>query len=258
MRWKLLLLLSVLLALGGCVTETTGTRLPDGSDKEAARANLDAGVGYLRQGDLPQAQIKLEKAIKQNPQLSEAYTALGIVFERMGDIEGAEKNLRRSVKLSPNDPDVLNAYAAFLCRLPGRREEALKQFDRALSIPPSQKYTNKAVLYANAGVCAKPMDMARAEEYLRQALRFDPAYSFALLQIADVAYQRGNGLQARAFLERYISTGQQSPTALWLGVLIEQSMGDAAAAERYGSQLKRDFPESVETRRLLEQERNAG
>jgi len=45
---------------------------------------------------------------------------------------------------------------------------------------------------------------------------------------------------------------------LWLGVRIEEALGEPEAAARYAALLKRAFPESVETRKLLERERNAG
>jgi type IV pilus assembly protein PilF len=76
--------------------------------------------------------------------------------------------------------------------------------------------------------------------------------------MADVAHQLQNNLQARAFLERYMAAGRASPAVLWLGVQIEQSNGDMGAAADYAEQLKKDFPGSIETRTLLEKERNAG
>lgn len=244
--------------LVGCVTEHSGTKLPEPIDAEAARANLELGIGYLRQGNLPEAQLKLEKAIQQDPKLSEAHTALAVVYERLGDLEAAERQYRRSVSLSRRDPDALEALAIYLCRREGRQEEALAEFDRALAIPLSEKFTDRAALYTNAGICAKRVDVARAEEYLRQALRSNPGYGEALLQLADVAFRRGNHLQARAFLERYLIVNRASPAVLWLGVQIEEALGDRDTAAEYGRQLKNQFPESVETRLLLEQERNAG
>ena len=43
-----------------------------------------------------------------------------------------------------------------------------------------------------------------------------------------------------------------------MGFLSEREMGNREAAARYASQLKNEFPESVQTRRLLEMESNAG
>jgi len=104
----------------------------------------------------------------------------------------------------------------------------------------------------------KRLDLARSEDYLRAALAADPQNAEALLQMADVSNQRGNNLQARAFLQRHLAVAASSPYALWLGVRIEQSMGDFTASDRFGNQLRTEFPESVETRLLLEQLRDAG
>ncbi len=257
MRALALILLCPFL-LAACVTERSGAQLPQPAIEEAARLNYELGYRYFLQGDLPEAQLKLEKAIQQNPRLAEAHTALAMVYERLGDLEAAERQYRRSVNLSPQNPDAIEALAVYLCRRGDREQEALREFDRALAIPLSVKFTDKAALLANAGVCAKRVDLARAEAYLRLALRNNPGYSEALLQLADVALRRENHLQARAFLERYLAVNDPNPAALWLGVRIENALGDAQAASRYAAELKSRFPESVETRLLLEQERNAG
>ena len=255
-RFLVLACCALLPVISGCVTESSNA-LPAAEPEKAAQAYLDLGVGYFRQGDLPQAQSALEKAIEQDPGLATAHTVLALVYERMGDIDAAEKQYRRAASLSHEDPDTLNAYAAFLCRTPGRRAEAMRVFDKAIAIPLSVKYTDKAALLTNAGVCIKEDDLARAEDYLRRALQSNARYAEALLQMADVAYLRGNHLQARAFLERYLAVAPVSPPALWLGVRIEQALGDPEAARVYAVQLKSEFPESVETRLLLEQERDA-
>ena len=90
------------------------------------------------------------------------------------------------------------------------------------------------MLYTNAGTCAKQVDLALAESYLRAALAQDPQFPDALFQMADVSLERGNALQARGFLERYLAQGKPTPAALWLGVRIEQSLNDATAARKYG------------------------
>ena len=259
MKSQLLLAVITLACLTtGCVTETTGRQMPEASDAEAAQINLQLGVGYLREGNLESAQVKLEKAVDQDPKLITAHTALALVYERLGDIEGAEREYRRAVDLDPRDPDALNYMASFLFRQPGRHTEAQNYYERALAVPLSEQYANKAMIYTNAGVCAKRTDLAQAEVYLRTALANDPRYAEALLQMADVTYERGNYLQSRAFLERYIAAARDSPAVLWLGVRVENALGDVNAAADYAARLKSEFPESVETRLLLEQERNAG
>jgi type IV pilus assembly protein PilF len=251
------LALAAIVLLGACVSSSSKP-MPAASKKEAAQYNMQLGITYLRQGDLQAAQAKLEKAVAADDSLATAYSALGLVYERLGDNAGAEKNYRRAVSLAPEDPDSLNALAVFLCLQKHETAEAQRYFDKALAIPLSKAFSNKAMLYTNAGICAKRVDMDKAEAYLRSALAADPGFKQALLQLADVSFNRSNYLQSRAFLERFLAAGPATPDALWLGVRVEKALGETAAARAYGERLKREFPESVETRQLLESQRNAG
>jgi type IV pilus assembly protein PilF len=253
-RW--LGIAACVLALASCVTTSTLEDV-EPSKKEAAQYNLQLGIGYLRQGELKIAQDKLEKSIADDGSNATAHSALGLVFERLGDDTGAEKHYRKSVRLAPSDPDSLNALAVFLCLKKGEPAQAMDLFDRALAVPLSKAFANKAMLYANAGTCAGRLDLARAENYLRAALVADPNYNPAMLQLANVANTRGNHLQARAFIERYLAVAPASPGALWLGVQIERALGDASASAAYAERLRREFPQAVETRLLLESERGA-
>ncbi|MBT8442562.1 MAG: type IV pilus biogenesis/stability protein PilW [Gammaproteobacteria bacterium] len=245
--------------LAGCVTETTSGRVqPKEQPEEAASLNVDLGVSYLRKGDLQSAQAKLEKAVELDPDNVTAHRALGLVYETLGDSKGAEKAYRKAVSLAPNDPEALNSLGVFLCRNDATVKEALGNFDRAIAIPQSRYFSNKAMLNSNAGVCAKNVDLALAENYLRAALNYDSQFPDALLQMADVAFQRENYLQSRAFLQRYAAVSKPTPEALWLSFQVETAMGDLKAADEHARSLRTDFPESVETRMLLERERNAG
>lgn len=244
-------------SLAACVSSSSKPA-PPVSMKDAAQYNMELGIRYLRQGDLQTAQAKLEKAISQDSSIPMAYSALGLVYERLGDNPGAEKNYRHAVNLAPSDPDALNALGAFLCLQKHETDEALRYFDKALAVPLSKTFSNKAMVYTNAGLCAKREDMDKAEAYLRSALAADPTFKPALLQLADVAFNRSNYLQSRAFLERFLAGGSATPDALWLGYRVENALGEASAARAYGERLKKEFPESVETRQLLETQRNAG
>jgi type IV pilus assembly protein PilF len=162
------------------------------------------------------------------------------------------------VDLNSSDPDNLNALAVFTCSRKQKPEEALKLFDRAIAIPLSVSGANRPMLYTNAGTCAKRVDLARSEVYLRGALAVDSRFPDALFQLADVTLEQGNALQARGFLERYLARVKATPAALWLGVRIEQALNDRSEAARYGEQLRREFPEADETRLLDEQSQSPG
>ena len=240
--------------LTACITTTTGDMGAKASKEEAARLNMDLGIGYLRQGDFEQAIIKLEKSIKDEPDNATAHRALGLAFEELGDLKGAEKEYRVSVQQGPDDADALNQLASFLC-LYGDKSDALTLYDRAIKIP---LYQNKVMLYTNAGTCAKDSDLALAEAYLRNALALDPDSAAALFQLGEVTYRRGNYLQARAFIERFVSVTSSTADSLWLSYRVEVAMNNPVLAQSIADQLLRKFPESVAARMLLDEQRNAG
>jgi type IV pilus assembly protein PilF len=245
-RVRALLALAAAVLLAGCVASNEASQ-----PASAAEYNLQLGISYLRQNNLQAARAKLEKAVEQDPGLATAHAALGVVYEKLEDLDGAERQYRRAVSLAPDDPDTLNALAVFLCGKRQKTEDALRNFDKAIAIPLSVKDANRAMLNTNAGTCARRSDPARAEQYLRRALAEDPRFPDALLQLGEVSLDQGNPLQARAFVQRYLAAHQPSPGALWLGVRVERSLGDTAAADRYAEQLQRQFPEAGETRLLL-------
>lgn len=255
---RALALTGVLWSLAGCVTTSSRPETAPAAPAEAAQYNMQLGISYLRQGNLPAARDKLEKALEQDPGLATAHAALGVVFERLEDPDGAEGHYRRAVELDGSDPDNLNALAVFTCTRKQKPEQALKLFDRAIAIPLSVKTANRTMLYTNAGTCAKKVDLARSEAYLRGALAQDPRFPDALYQLAEVSLERGNALQARGFIERFLAAGKPTAAALWLGVRIEQSLNDAAAAGRYGEQLRKTFPDSSEARLLRSQSLSKG
>lgn len=240
------------LVLAGCVTTSSGPSSPPSSPQDAALYNLQLGISYLRQNNLPAARDKLERALREQPRLAKAEVALGVVFERLEDPVGAEKHYRRAVALDGKDPDNLNALAIFICSQEQQPAAALKLFDRAIAIPMSERTVNRPMLYTNAGTCAKSLDLTRSEEYLRKALALDPQFADALLQMGEVSLMTGNALQARGFLQRYLALGKPTSVALGLGVRIELSLQNPAGARQYLEQLRTDFPEAPETR-LLDQ-----
>jgi type IV pilus assembly protein PilF len=246
---QILATLLVSLVLGACVTTTNIDPAPPKEPEEAAEINTQLGAEYLRQGKLELAQEKLEKAIEQNPQLASAHTYLALVYDQLGDEPKAEKHYERALKLEPGTATTLNLYGAFLCRH-DREKEADKYFEQAAQ---DRRYKTPEVALTNAGVCALRLpDQSIAESYFRQALAANPKFQDALWHMSRLSFEKSNYLQARAFLQRYAEVGAMGAAALWLGVRVERSLGDADAAKRYAARLQQEFPESDEARLLAE------
>jgi type IV pilus assembly protein PilF len=75
------------------------------------------------------------------------------------------------------------------------------------------------------------------------------------VQLAGVSHDRGNHLQARAFIERFLATAPATADALLLGHQIEKALNDDAAAAAFGERLRKEFPGSVQLRVLDDLER---
>ncbi len=252
---QLLIILSASLA-GACVT-TGGKPEPDAkSISDAAGYNLQLGVTYMRQGQMEVALEKLERSVKQDPDRADTHTALAILHTRLGNLERAESEYRRSLRLEPDNSSTLNNYGVFLCKR-GNYDDAMESFGKAVTDP---LYRTPAAAYTNAGLCAHDNGkIGQAESYFRLALRADPKFTGALLQLANLSFNGEIYLQARAFMDRYMaSAAAATPDALWLGLRVEKALGDKAAAGAYSTQLLKNFPDSVEARWLMEAEKNAG
>ena len=92
---------------------------------------------------------------------------------------------------------------------------------------------------SNAGSCARKAGMApRAEASWRQVLAAQPEHVGALAGMAQLQYDLGHTLEARAFAQRWLAVAPDDPDGLRLAIAIERKHGDNAAASRYLSRLQ--------------------
>ena len=221
---------------------------------DAARINVRLGVEYMRNGNLAVAQEKIEKALEQNDRDAGVQMGAGLLYERLRDPKKAEQHYRRALRLEPDSPQVQNALGAFLCR----NGDAEKGEEMFLTAAINPLYRTPEVAYTNAGVCARQSGhLERAEEHLRRAVSSGSLYPEAMLQMAGVSFERGNNLQARAFLQRYLAAATAGPDVLLLGYQVERALGDQVAADDYSKRVRTEFPDSPEAR-VLEQEAAGG
>jgi type IV pilus assembly protein PilF len=237
----------------GCSSNDTLRSKPQ--PERAAQINVELATDYLRKGSLAEAKEKIDRAVEQDPRNARAWSVGAMLYERLGEQKTADAWFQRAVSLDPKNPEILNNYAVHLCRN-GKHARGER---RALEAARNPLYDRPEVAYLNAGNCARSAgDFARAEENYRYALGVKPRFAEALLQMADMQYARTEYVSARAFLQRYMEVGRTTPETLWLGHRIERSLGNAAEAQHYARRLKSEYPNAVQTRELLESERNPG
>lgn len=239
------------LFLMGCVTTTTttGGARPAADKEDAAQLNYELGARYYRNGNYELARDRLLGSIEIDPNKAIAHSTLALTYEQLGNLRLATESYEKAVRVDPRNYNVQNAYAVFLCR-EGDFDRARKHFDRAIKVPEND---NAQVMMTNAGVCmTKVPDLESAEGYFRQALERKATYGEALLQMSLLKFATQDFLSARAFLQRYLASNMATSGVLYLGVRIEQELGDDRARTEYANQILRDFPQSPEARNILE------
>lgn len=219
--------------------------------EQAAAVNTELALAYMKEGNLAAARDKIEKALQQNARTAKTQMAAGFIYDRLNDQRKAKGYFEQAVRLGKDDPDILNNAAVFFCR----NGEYKRGEQYLLQAAVSPLYRTPEVAYVNAGRCARADQRPRdAEQHFRKALAKNPKQPDALLQMAELAQQGGNGLQARAFLERYSAVAPVTPSTLWLGRSIELGLGDATQAQRYAQRIRDEFPMSPEAGRLFDEE----
>lgn len=243
------IVLPVALLLSACVTSNGGALQTDYDANHIAQANMRLGVAYMQQGNFEKALEKLQRAREADPGYPTVYSMLGLLFQRMGVADRAEASFNKALSLAPNEYNILNNYGQFLCSQ-NRFKEAETAFLKAAANPLN---SNPARPLTNAGTCASLQGQpAVAEKYFREALVQDPQQPMALLQMAELQYQSGEYLSARGYLQRYSAAAPQSPGSLWLGIRIEDKLGDKNALASYALALESKFPNSEQARLLQE------
>jgi type IV pilus assembly protein PilF len=219
--------------------------------EQAAAVNTELALAYMREGNLAAARDKIDKSLQQNPRTAKTQMAAGFIYDRLGDKRKAKSHYEQAGRLGQDNPDVLNNVAVYFCR----NGDFKRGEEHLLRAAQSALYKTPDVAYTNAGRCARADGRVKeAETHYRKALSINPKQADALLQMAELSQGNGNGLQARAFLERYSAVAPASPATLWLGRRIELDLGDSAQAARYAQRLRNEFPTSDEAGRLFDEE----
>jgi type IV pilus assembly protein PilF len=190
------------------------------------------------------------QAIAAAPSHAPAYNMLGIIYMQLKDDAQASQAFEQALRLMPNDSEALNNYGWFICQ---RRSaaNAAQYFQAALKNP---LYATPERAHYNAGICMKKAgDMATAEAHFRSAVQRQPLMSAALYELAEIEFARGRAKEAENFLARHNQLIQMpSADALLLGARIARLQGDKSAESSYVQQLRRRFPDAVQTRAAVE------
>lgn len=207
-----------------------------------ARVRLELASAYFDRGQLATALDEVKLALQLKPEFGDALLLRALIYAAMGESRLAEESFHRALQVNPADGTTMNAYGWYLCQN-NRLAEAESMFQKALAQP---NYRDVKRTQHARGVClTRAGHWAEAEAALMRAYELDPANPEIGFNLAEVLYQRKEYERARFYVGRVndVESAANAQT-LWLGVRIAHKLGDEAARDRLGQQLRTRYPQS--------------
>lgn len=244
-RARPLMVMTLISVLSACHSSPPTYQPPDRSrkpePKQAAVANMQMAIEYMRLNNLSRARERIERALDEAPENPNVQETAGLVYERLNEMPKAQRAFSAAARLGKQDPAIQNSYAGFLCRT-GKTAAGEKLFVQVARDPA---YQTPEVALLNAGVCVGAAgDVVDADRYFNRALAIRPNMPEALLQLGNLAYDRGDSAQALTLVQRYLAVNPPTPEILWLGFRAERKLGDNTAAAGYARRVQSEFPDS--------------
>lgn len=246
------LVLIVLLVLQSACSTTTTTeqKQADMAGKtdptQRAQIHTERAAEYYRLGLLSVALEAAKQSVAAQSSYAPAHNMLALIYMELREDSKAQASFEQAIRLAPNESDFLNNFGWFICQRQNA-QRSLPYFEQAIRNP---LYTTPHLALYNAGICArKAGDVKAAEVNLRASLQRAPEFAGALYELADLCYAQGRTKEADLVFARYTkSVRDPDANALLLGVRIARATGDRNGEAGYLSQLRRRFPDSVQTR----------
>jgi len=240
--WPILMLT----LLAGCAS-TAERQAEQEREQKLVAVNVQLGAEYLRRGQLDFAKDKFERALKVDPDNSQANNLMAVLQWRLKEYNEAERLFKRAVGTGTDNSAVHHNYGAFLCDR-GKIDEAVQQLEKAAA---NALYNHAAEANLNAGVCLmKKPSPAEAEKFFRAALSLNPKLPDALYNMAKISFDSGRTNNARGFIQRYFHAAADTPESLLLAVKIESVLRHKDVAASYAVRLRGKFPNSPEAEQL--------
>lgn len=251
---RILIVMSLMLILAGCVSESQpGAFSSEFDQQEAAKTRVSLGLTYLKNGNYSQAKQNLDKALAFAPRLAETHYGLAYYYQVVGETERADESYQTAMNLAPRDANIANSYGAFLCQ-DGRYEKAKDFFMQALN---AKQYANSAETYENMALCAQSQGKGEdAIEYLNSALKHQPGRAKTLFILTEMYVATEQYALAAETLRRYEKVARVSPDSLWMAIEIAKGQGDLRSANGYGDMLLRMYPDNPLAKLYVERQKN--
>ena len=172
-------------------------------DSTNTDALISLATTYSQQLDFENSFININKALKINPKLRDAYVLKGTNYLHLQNMELAKSSYETAIQ---QDPDFFEAYLMLGSIYQSENNEiCIEYYTTAAKLKPN----NNDVLYAYAFANQVNNNIEEAKSTYRKIIRLDTTYSQALFQLGYIKQWKENDLDSAMYF--YSNTIQTTP-----------------------------------------------
>jgi tetratricopeptide (TPR) repeat protein len=168
----------------------------------------------------------LESGLQLSPKRADLRAALGESYFMSGKTEKAIDEFKALVALEPSARSY--AFMGLSYRHLGRFDEARRYFQEGLKLDRR----NASCLFNMGYIEERQGNHAAAEGFFREALKSDPGYSEALLELANLRVANKQFEDAANLLRRYVKVSRDPASGYYKLAMVERNLHQTAAAQR--------------------------
>jgi type IV pilus assembly protein PilF len=216
--------------------------------RKRARIRLELATAYFSKGDLRTALDEVKQVLSIDSNFSEALELRGLVYDALQEPALAEESFGRALQANPRNGSAMHNYAWFLCRKKDY-DQADAMFARAqqqgFSVPTAKTLLVRGVCQIESG------KVALAEKTIARSYELDPSSAVTAYNLARVLMLQGEAQRARFYIRRVNNVPEQANAeSLWLGIRIENKLGNVSERDELASALRSRFGSSREATAL--------
>lgn len=249
-RFRTVLLLAAASLLTSCVTVTESRLTKKASPEKAVENYTQLGLAYLQKGRPDLARQRLQKALEINEDHAPANDAMALLWQSEGEFDLAEEYFRKAIR---NDGSFTRARHN-LGRLYSQTNEFRKAETELKRASGDRYYNNRVAAFNDLAMNyyrqgkVEPAIAAYAD-----ALRIAPYNAEALVNGSTLLFEAQRYEESMKYFDRFDRLVQREQTAhtahsLWLGIKLLTIRQETKRTVAYATELKRNFPQSVEYR----------
>jgi tetratricopeptide (TPR) repeat protein len=206
---------------------------------------------YRATGDADHALADAAAAIKLSPNWVDLYLLRATLLRGKGSNDQVSAEASALLAANP-DNGYAHVVAARIYSAVQRRDDAMRQLDRAIAIKP------EAYIYVNRSHVRTPEDMAGRNADIEAALKLDPKSSDALIAKADLQQEGGNYVAAIRTLSAALTLAPDNGSILVQRGIAYSRSGQAALASSDFAAARAKATEAIQFNALCWEKGTAG